>query len=144
MNPAFAVIHHSLTEDSLTVSWGAIRHYHINIQGWKDIGYHYGIELVGFQYEIFKGRMDNEAGAHCMGYNGNSLGIVLIGNGDLKPFPPSQINLLRKLTRSLMDIYGWRLENILGHWETYEKRGKPIEKSCPGLKFSMPDFRQSL
>lgn len=143
MNPQFIVIHHSLTEDGQTVSWGAIRKYHLGL-GWKDVGYHYGIELVGDSYEIFKGRMDDEPGAHCIGYNVDSIGICLVGNFDCQPPDEPQLVSLRKLCRSLMGIYGIKIENIMGHWETYEKRGRPIAKSCPGIKFHMPEFRLSL
>lgn len=144
MNPDKIIIHHSLTEDGETVSWNAIRDYHVKIKGWRDVGYHYGIELVGNQYDIFKGRMDNEVGAHCLGFNDNSIGICVVGNFDQQAPNERQLALLKKLCRSLMDIYGIKIENVLGHWETFEMRNVPIEKSCPGVKFSMPAFRLSL
>lgn len=144
MNPTYIVIHHSLTEDSQTVSWNAIRDYHINVCKWADIGYHYGIELVGNQYDIFKGRVDDEEGAHCIGFNSKSIGICVVGNFDLLHPCVAQLELLRKLVRSLMRIYGIRVENVLGHRETYQLRGVPVEKSCPGNEFSMMSFRASL
>ena len=45
-------------------------------QGWKCIGYHYLITLDG---TIEKGRPENEVGAHCTGYNKNSIGICYVG-----------------------------------------------------------------
>lgn len=144
MNPTKIIVHHSLTEDNQTVSWAAIKEYHVKTCGWRDIGYHYGIELIGNSYEILKGRMDNEEGAHCLGFNDCSLGICVIGNYDKQPPNAAQLELLAKLVRSLMEIYGIRQENVLGHWETYPLRGKQIEKSCPGVLFSMKDFRKML
>lgn len=144
MNPKYIVVHHSLTEDGPTVSWQAIRDYHVNVNGWRDIGYHYGIELVGTRYEILKGRMDNVDGAHCIGFNDKSIGICLVGNFDQVEPPEAQLSLLRTLINSLQEIYGIPVQNVVGHWETFPLRGVPIEKSCPGNKLSMPSFRQTL
>lgn len=144
MNPRFLIIHHSLTLDGITVSWQAIKTYHTKTMGYRDVAYHYGIELVGNEYAIFKGRMDNESGAHCIGFNDNSIGICLVGNFDHVPPPPAQVALLRRLCRSLMDIYGIKIENVLGHRETYPLRGVPVEKTCPGTAFSMDDFVKTL
>ena len=144
MNPEYIIVHHSLTEDGKTVSWNAIRKYHINIKKRHDIGYYYGIEDIGLSFEILKGRMDDEPGAHCLGFNDKSIGICVVGNYDKAPPPPEKLKLLRKLCRSLMNIYGIPVVNVLGHWETYEKMGQSPQKSCPGVLFSMPEFRKSL
>ena len=144
MKPDCIIIHHSLTEDNKTVSWGAIRDYHINVKKWNDIGYNWGIELIGERYEILKGRMDNEEGAHCIGFNDHSIGICLVGNFDFIEPNSTQMSVLRKLVLSLMEIHNIPKMNVFGHWETYGLRNRPPEKSCPGNAFSMFSFRHTL
>ncbi len=56
MNPQYIVIHHSLTKDGIIADWEAIRKHHKNVNGWSDIGYHYGIERVGKNLLLVDGR----------------------------------------------------------------------------------------
>lgn len=44
--------------------------------GWKDIGYHYVIDLDG---TIEPGRPVEQVGSHCSGHNADSIGICYIG-----------------------------------------------------------------
>ena len=140
MVPRFIIIHHSLTEDGATVSWGAIRKYHVNEQHWEDIGYHYGVELINDHFEVLMGRMPDQVGAHCKenGMNNLSLGICMVGNFDLAEPPAPQMALLIKLVRSLQDVYKITPDRIKPHREyaTY--------KSCPGAKFPWDRFLAAL
>lgn len=136
--PQFIVIHHSLTKDGQTVSWGAIRRYHTQVQGWRDIGYHYGIELVGDYYEILLGRLENEAGAHCIGANDKSIGICCVGNFDEAPPPDRQWQVCLNLTRQLMQEYRIDPGHVFGHREWAESR------TCPGKHWDMGLFRALL
>jgi N-acetylmuramoyl-L-alanine amidase len=135
MKPEYIIIHHSLTEDGQTVSWGAIRNYHL-AQGWNDIGYHYGIELIGGHYEILFGRMPDLVGAHCKqeDMNRRSLGICLVGNFDLAPPPAMALKLLTVLVKSLQNTWVIPTSNVKRHsdYATY--------KSCPGKLFPWKEF----
>lgn len=70
------IIHCSATPEGCDVKTETIRNWHINGNHWKDIGYHYIIELDG---SIHKGRDENVIGAHCSGQNANSIGICYVG-----------------------------------------------------------------
>lgn len=56
-----------------------IRDWHVNGNGWRDVGYHYVIDRKG---NIQEGRNLNTIGAHVRGYNSRSIGICLIGGFD--------------------------------------------------------------
>jgi len=140
MTPKFIILHHSLTKDSETVSWQAIRRYHVDTLKWMDCGYHYGIELINNRHEILVGRMPNDTGAHCkqMGMNRMSLGICFVGNFD-EGKPPDEMWLMGlRFCRGLMDIYQIPRQNVKGHRELCDY------KSCPGYYFDLSKFRSQL
>ncbi|SHH05707.1 peptidoglycan recognition protein family protein [Tepidibacter thalassicus] len=124
--PNKIIIHHSLTKDGKTVSWNAIRKYHKS-KGWRDIGYHWGIELVGDEYEILKGRDENEVGAHTKGQNSSSIGICLVGNFDIDEPSKAQLYKLIELIRNIWCRYGQLPVYMHNQFASY--------KTCPGKKF---------
>jgi N-acetylmuramoyl-L-alanine amidase len=130
--PEKIIIHHSLTKDGKVVDWTAIRKYHIEHNGWNDIGYHWGIELVGDKWVIQKGRDEITKGSHTKEQNTNykSIGICVVGNYDISSLPQEAFKLLVKLITDINTRY---------------KKQFPIEphskyatyKSCPGKLFPL-------
>lgn len=137
--PTHIMIHHSLTEDSSTLSWGIIRKNH-KLLGWDNIGYHYGVEFVRGSYEILIGRFVGEEGAHCPqeGMNRKAIGICLIGDFDVIKPSQEQLAVARKLVRQLMQVWDIPRENVVAH------RDYNHTKTCPGKQFDMDAFRELL
>jgi len=131
--------------------WGdveSIRHHHVDVLGWKDIGYHYVItnawprapvrgrtppdlESDGALHlgrDVDKdGDVEEEIGSHAFGYNDKSLGVCIIGEAGW--FTGQQIGTALKLFRRLMIKYSVPVDRVLGHYESEFAGGK----TCPDL-----------
>jgi hypothetical protein len=121
------IIHHSATADTASKSWGAIKRYHVEHNGWSDIGYHFGVEQIGERYEILGGRPLHKQGAHTQGHN-NFIGICMVGNYEDKPPADDAMHLLFRLVFGLMIAYGFKPDQVRFHSDF-------AEKSCPGRNF---------
>ena len=131
------ILHHSASHDGMATNWSQIRFYHTALRGWKNVGYHYGIELVGQDYEVLLGRFENEDGAHCPGHNSKALGVCLVGNFEENYVPSEQYQLALKLVRQLMRNHNILLPNVYGHREL-------ADTLCPGKYFDLDAFRRDL
>jgi N-acetylmuramoyl-L-alanine amidase len=78
------IIHCSATREGQDIKTETIRGWHVDGNGWSDIGYHFCILLDG---TIDIGRPIERSGAHTIGENKNSIGVCYIGgvDKDLKP-----------------------------------------------------------
>ena len=135
LKPEKIVIHHSLTADGSTLSWPAIHHYHVNVNGWSDIGYHAGIEEVGDRYVCVFGRPDVLAGAHTVGENGRSLGFCFVGNYDVDEPEPSRLRVAcRRVLAPWLLRHGLGVDALVPHRQF-------ADKTCPGYRFDMDLLR---
>lgn len=144
MNKKRVVIHHSATPDSpISFSWNAIRRYHVEVNKWRDIGYHLGFEqgadaLGKVSYEALLGRPIDADGAHCPQQNSNveALGVVFIGNFDLAPPPHNLLIFGARHLAAFMRALGIQVsrDTVKGHYEFNSY------KSCPGKYFNMDTF----
>ena len=133
--PKRVIIHHSLTKDSSTVSWGAIRKYHIQTMKWAGIGYHAGVELVmsgqEVNHEILMGRVWDRSGAHCKHHNYNSLGICFVGNYDTIPPPKKMLITGARVIALWLRLFNLSINDVYSH------HNFDIYKTCPGTYFDM-------
>lgn len=123
------IVHCSATRPTMDIGTAEIRGWHVNDNGWSDIGYHYVIRRNG---EIEDGRPLDRRGAHCYGRNANSVGICLIGgHGSCEHdepedhYTPAQMAALHGLCIDLVNEYPVTL--ISGHNEY-------AAKACPGFQ----------
>lgn len=150
MNPQNVIVHHSLTKDGIVADWEAIRKYHREVNGWSDIGYHYGIERVGKGILLQVGRPESQEGAHTkeMHMNLKSLGFCVVGNFDLAPPGLEVMRFLAEIVRRKVAEYGIPVNAVLGHREVGAMAGfdwrKGQYKSCPGKYFPMDTLRAML
>lgn len=91
------VIHHSAGATDASDFAAIVRsyyRYHVEFNGWDDIGYNY---LVSPDGQIFEGRGDDLLGAHFCGTNSGTVGICLIGNYQERFPAQAGLDALRKL-----------------------------------------------
>lgn len=105
----FAIVHHTAGGNDYTRSEApavirGIQLYHVQANGWNDIGYNFLVDRFGTVYEGRFGGVDrNVVGAHAMGFNTGSVGIALLGNyGSAKPSAAAQDAIAR--------LVAWRLD----------------------------------
>lgn len=102
------IIHHSATSNTASDYVQVVRNiylYHVNSNGWDDVGYNY---LIAPDGTLFAGRDgqgkegDNIKGAHFCGKNSNTMGVCLLGN--FSEIPPSDTML-----GTLVELLAWKI-----------------------------------
>jgi len=161
------MLHHSLTADGPTVSWGAIEAFHtswrkVEADGmrtsvtedeamklkaagakveapWSDIGYHAGVELVGDRYYAMLGRSIHRQAAACpeSGMNVLALHVCCVGNYDV--VKPSAAMLFVLKMRVLLP---WMNQFGIAADKIVCHRDFNPSKSCPGTLFDPEDVRR--
>jgi hypothetical protein len=91
--------------------------YHVQVEGWRDIGYNFLVDKCG---QIFEGRFGGTAlpvvGAQTYGFNTNSMGIAAIGTytdlsgGDATASPNPGATPTDAMLRSIAWIAAWKLD----------------------------------
>ena len=121
-------IHHSATKDTGTSSWEAIARYHVEVNKWSAIGYHFGVEDVGGRILTRIGRPTNIQGAHAVGLNSTHLGLCVVGDYDKEKPTEGHLIVLGRLIKDLSTMYNFSTSNIKYHQDV-------SMKTCPGSLF---------
>lgn len=121
------IILHCSASDIQNQSAAMIDNWH-KARGFKSpsgihIGYHYFIRKDG---TLESGRPTEEVGAHCEGYNRDSLGICLAG---LKTFSENQFKSLAALLQALKNV--WPNATVHGHKEFNKGKECPVYDVAP-------------
>ncbi|MEV8534431.1 peptidoglycan recognition protein [Streptomyces sp. NPDC051211] len=124
-----AFVHHSASgnnyacKDAPAVLRSLYR-YHVVSSGWRDFGYNFAVDKCGNVYEGRAGGVSRPVlGAHTMGFNSNSMGVVVLGSYSKTAAPAAAVNAVAKLT-------AWKLGLF-----NADPRGKTTLKSGGGNKY---------
>ena len=105
-----AVVHHTAGTNSYTRAQAAaivrgIEVYHVQGNGWNDIGYNFLVDRFGTIYEGRGGGVErNVIGAHAQGFNSGTVGVALVGNYTAAVPPPAQRDALVRLLAWRLDV----------------------------------------
>ena len=115
------IVHCSDTPKGAYYDIEDIRKWHVQENGWQDVGYHYIILLDG---SIQIGRNLETIGAHCYGHNKSSVGVCYIGGKSQDTRTKEQKESLKVLLKTLKKIYP--IATINGHRDF-------SDKNCPSF-----------
>jgi hypothetical protein len=123
------VIHCADTPADMDIGAAEIRRWHVEENGWKDIGYSHVIRRNGV-IELGRdldgdGDVLDEVGAHVAGFNTGSLGICLVGGKGGANFTREQWASLESLIGSLLALFPGA--QVCGH------RDLDKGKTCPNF-----------
>jgi len=117
------IIHHEAGNNGFV----AVNEYHRKKWNFKSsLGFYIGYQLyIDKDGTIHKGRALTEEGAHCRGWNSNSIGICLQGNFVFEKPSSQQKEALGKLLPKLQSKFNIPNQRIYGH-------GEIAPTICPG------------
>ena len=95
------IIHCSATEAGKNFKAADIKRWHVQGNGWKDIGYHFVIDLDG---TIEIGRPVEMKGAHTTNHNAYTIGICYVGGLQYGKPADTRTDAQKKSLRELVNV----------------------------------------
>lgn len=105
---SLGVVHHSVNSNNYSPAdvpgmLRSIQAFHMDGNGWDDIGYNFAVDQYGGIWEARGGGIDRPVrGAHAVGFNTGSVGVVVLG--DYSAANPTAASL-----ESVSRVIGWKL-----------------------------------
>uniref|UniRef100_A0AAU2JRU1 Peptidoglycan recognition protein n=1 Tax=Streptomyces sp. NBC_00049 TaxID=2903617 RepID=A0AAU2JRU1_9ACTN len=107
-----AFVHHSASgnnyacKDAPAVLRSLYR-YHVVSSGWRDFGYNFAVDKCGTVYEGRAGGVAKPVlGAHTMGFNTDSMGVVVLGTYTSTAPPAAALDAVAHLTAWKLGLFG--------------------------------------
>jgi len=111
------------SQEESSTALRAIQRYHMESNGWGDLGYHYLIDAAG---RIFEGRELRWQGAHAGGANNaQNIGVCLLGDLERRAPTSAALKSLELLIEDLRGRYKIRPSRLYAHRELNTT-------TCPG------------
>lgn len=153
------IVHHSAGGNTSS-DWGAvvlsIWNFHTGTNGYSDIGYNWLIAPDGTVYEgRYKSSTDDVSGAHFCGFNGNTMGVCMMGTYTSQTVTAAAKN-------SLIRLLAWKacqrsidplatsfhagsntiINNVSGHRQgcATECPGNMLYADLPGIRTSVQSY----
>ncbi|MFD7449742.1 peptidoglycan recognition protein [Kitasatospora sp. NPDC059827] len=111
-----AFVHHTDTATAYACSDAprvirSIYQYHVQSNGWRDIGYNFLVDRCGTIYEGRAGGVNQPVlGAHTLGFNTNSSGIAAIGTFSSDDPPQELQDGIAKIAAWKLGLGGWQAD----------------------------------
>jgi peptidoglycan hydrolase-like protein with peptidoglycan-binding domain len=146
-------VHHTVSSNTYTAAQvpamiRGIYAYHVQSNGWSDIGYNFLIDRFGRTWEGRYGGMDQAViGAQTKNYNSWSMGVSAIGNFDVAGVPQAMTNAFKR-------IFAWKLSlagipatgTVVANGKSFQRvsgHRDGFQTACPGryLYAKLPEIR---
>jgi hypothetical protein len=134
----FGIVHHSVSTNAygqgeVPAILRSIQAFHMDGNGWDDIGYNFAVDRFGGMWEARSGGIDRAViGAHAFEDNYQSSGMVGIGEFDSQAPTSAMLDSFGQLMGWKLQLHGWDVnvpfENrpaIVGHRDVNQT-------ACPG------------
>jgi N-acetylmuramoyl-L-alanine amidase CwlA len=121
----YIILHHRAGNGSVE----SIHAQHLS-QGWTGIGYHFYVRKDG---SIYRGRPVETVGAHCQGWNNQSVGICFEGDFEKEQMSAAQVKAGQAIVAYLKDLYP----------HAKVTRHKDLDSTaCPGKNFRFDEMQK--